>query len=158
MQEVSNSLDGWATLPMSLMGKINTLKINVLPKLLYSFQNLALPLANDLFSQLKTIFIKFLWNNHCCTCPMIQGGLNAWTQYGSAGLHNWELWCFRIQRRMRHYGERWKVISWSCLCQLTYMQVILRNSERTPKNPMTRDVISAWHQVRKYLKEADFFH
>lgn len=45
VQEISNSLDRWASLPMSLIGKINTLKMNVLPKLLYSylFQNLPLP-------------------------------------------------------------------------------------------------------------------
>lgn len=37
MQGISVSLDRWAALPMSLMGKINTLKMNVLPKLLYLF-------------------------------------------------------------------------------------------------------------------------
>lgn len=35
MKEISDSLDRWAALPMSLIGKINTLKMNVLPKLLF---------------------------------------------------------------------------------------------------------------------------
>ena len=95
MQEISNSLDRWAALPMSLMGKINTLKMNVLPKLLYLFQNVPLPPPSNLFSQLKTLFIKFLLNNRrsrqrLSLFIMIEDGLNAQTLYGTTGQRNCE--------------------------------------------------------------------
>lgn len=62
VQEISHFLDRWVSLPMSLIGRINILKMNVLPKL-YLFQNLPLPPPSNLFSRLKTLFIRFLWNN-----------------------------------------------------------------------------------------------
>lgn len=63
MQEISKSLDRWTPIPMSLIGKINVKrcqKMNILPKLLYLFQNL--PLPSNLFTLLKKT-VKFLWNN-----------------------------------------------------------------------------------------------
>ncbi len=48
---------------MSLIGKINVLKMNILPKLLYLFQNLPLPPPSNLFTQLKRLFVRYLWNN-----------------------------------------------------------------------------------------------
>lgn len=43
LQEISKLLEMWTSIPMSLIGKINVLKMNIMPKLLYLFQNLPLP-------------------------------------------------------------------------------------------------------------------
>ena len=45
---------------MSLIGKINVLKMDVMPKLLYLFQNLQLPPPSNLFSHLKKLFVRFI--------------------------------------------------------------------------------------------------
>lgn len=45
---------------MSLIGEINTLKMNVLPKWLYSFQNIPVPPPSNLFSYMKTLVTRFL--------------------------------------------------------------------------------------------------
>lgn len=58
MTDVNESLQSRSSLPMSMTGRINILKSNVLPKLLYLFQNILLPPPSDLFSELK----KCLWN------------------------------------------------------------------------------------------------
>jgi len=50
-------------LPISIIGRINTLKMNILPKLLYLFQNIPLSPPFGFFSQMKKMFIRFLWNN-----------------------------------------------------------------------------------------------
>lgn len=63
LQEITQLLDRWKPIPMSLIGKINVLKMNIMPKLLYLFQYLPLPPPNNLFTQLKSLFIRFLWNN-----------------------------------------------------------------------------------------------
>lgn len=105
MQGISISLDRWAALPMSLMGKINTLKMNVLPKLLYLFQNLPLPPPSNLFSQLKTLFIKFLWNNRrprqrlsLLYLPYDRGGLKCPNPL-------WYYWAAQLRTMMFYFSE-----------------------------------------------------
>lgn len=60
---IQNSVDRWMPLPISIIGRINILKINILPKLLYLFQNIPLSPPFGFFSQMKKMFIRFLWNN-----------------------------------------------------------------------------------------------
>uniref|UniRef100_A0A8D0A163 Reverse transcriptase domain-containing protein n=1 Tax=Sander lucioperca TaxID=283035 RepID=A0A8D0A163_SANLU len=57
---MQNSVDRWMPLPISIIGRINILKMNILPKLLYMFQNIPL---SGFFSQMKKKCIRFLWNN-----------------------------------------------------------------------------------------------
>lgn len=37
---ISKTVERWSSLPISLIGRINILKMNILPKLLYLFQNI----------------------------------------------------------------------------------------------------------------------
>lgn len=53
MAEINESIDRWMSLPVSIMGRVNILKMNTLPKLLYLFQNIPLPPPTDLFSKIK---------------------------------------------------------------------------------------------------------
>lgn len=56
-------VERWASLPLSLIGRINILKMNILPKSLYLFQNIPITPPSNLFSRLKMLIIKFIWNN-----------------------------------------------------------------------------------------------
>lgn len=51
------------SLPVSMIMRINILKMNMLPKLLYLFQNVPLSPPWDFFSKIKSIFVRFIWNN-----------------------------------------------------------------------------------------------
>ena len=53
LQSIYDSLERWTSMPISLIGRINLLKMNVLPKLLYLFQNIPLPLPLSYFTKLK---------------------------------------------------------------------------------------------------------
>jgi len=55
------TIDRWMSLPV--FARINILKMNILPKLLYLFQNIPLPPPSDLFSKIKTMFVRFIGNN-----------------------------------------------------------------------------------------------
>lgn len=46
---VSRSIERWMPLSISLIGQINVLKMNILPKYLYLFQNIPLPPPKNLF-------------------------------------------------------------------------------------------------------------
>lgn len=63
MVEINESLERWMSLPISIIGRINILKSNILSKLLYLFQNIPLSPPSDLFSRIKKLFVKFIWNN-----------------------------------------------------------------------------------------------
>ena len=52
----------WDLLPLSLSGRINTIKMNVLPKFLYLFQNLPIFLTKFFFSSIDKLISTFIWN------------------------------------------------------------------------------------------------
>lgn len=53
----------WNDLPLSLIGQINCIKINILPKYLYLFQKLPTPVPKSFFKQLNTNLTQFIWRN-----------------------------------------------------------------------------------------------
>ncbi len=63
LESISKSLERWSHMPISLIEQNNILKMNNLPKLLYLFQNIPLPLPTSYLSKLKKICLNFLWNN-----------------------------------------------------------------------------------------------
>lgn len=63
IDSITKSIDRWSSLPMYLIGRINILNMNVLPKLLYLFQNIPLLLPPSLFTKLKKMLTVFIWNN-----------------------------------------------------------------------------------------------
>lgn len=56
-----DSLERWNALPISMIGRINIIKMSILPKFLYLFQSIPLPAT--FFVTLKKVFIRFIWNN-----------------------------------------------------------------------------------------------
>ena len=76
-------MDRWKSLPISLIGRINCIKINILPKFLYLFQALSTPIPKTFFKNLDKLISRFLWNGKTpriklkTLCrPTEQGGLN----------------------------------------------------------------------------------
>uniref|UniRef100_A0A3P8SZA0 Reverse transcriptase domain-containing protein n=1 Tax=Amphiprion percula TaxID=161767 RepID=A0A3P8SZA0_AMPPE len=60
-QEISRDLDRWSTLPLSLLGRIESLRMNIIPKLLYLFQMLPIDIPKSTFDKLDRLFSKFIW-------------------------------------------------------------------------------------------------
>lgn len=56
---VNESVERWMSLPISILGRVNVLKMNILPKLLYVFQNIPLPPPPGLFTWIKKILVGF---------------------------------------------------------------------------------------------------
>lgn len=52
-ESIYKSIERWSNMPISLIGRINILKMNVLPKLLHLFQNIPLPLPLSDFTKLR---------------------------------------------------------------------------------------------------------
>jgi len=63
VDEVSELLNRWSTLPISMIGWINILKISILTKFLYYFQAIPLLLPNSFYAKLDKLIGQFIWNN-----------------------------------------------------------------------------------------------
>ena len=53
MIEMSELIERWTSLPVSIIGRIHILKMTIMPIFLYLFPNIPLPPPSDLFSKIK---------------------------------------------------------------------------------------------------------
>lgn len=60
--QVNNSLDRWMSLPLTIIGRINIIKMYILPKFLYLFQSIPLTPPPGFFSSMRKTFTSFIWN------------------------------------------------------------------------------------------------
>lgn len=60
--QVKDNLDRWMSLPLTIIGRINIIKMNILPKFLYLFQSIPLAPSPSFFSSMRKTFTNFIWN------------------------------------------------------------------------------------------------
>ena len=71
--DVTEVLNRWSNLPISMMGLINLIKMSILPTFLCYFQTLPLPLSNKFYDKLTTNYLVNLFgiieklDSACCT-------------------------------------------------------------------------------------------
>ncbi len=82
LNNLKQDLERWDPLPLSLGGRINTIKMNVLPKFLYLFQCLPIYLTKSFFSNLNSQISSFIWHKrqpriskNILQRPRIMGGM-----------------------------------------------------------------------------------
>lgn len=63
VKSIFESVDKWTSLSISVIGRINILKMNILPKLLYLFQNIPMLPPSNFFSSLQKLFNPVIWKN-----------------------------------------------------------------------------------------------
>lgn len=63
MANIKADLLRWEVLPLSIFGRIETIKMNVLPRILYLFQSLPVWVPTSTFTQLDKMLNKFIWQN-----------------------------------------------------------------------------------------------
>ena len=61
MRLIKDDLNRWGTLPVSWLGRISVLKINILPRLLYPLQMLPTSIPNGVVIDLDRMFTQFTW-------------------------------------------------------------------------------------------------
>jgi hypothetical protein len=56
--EIKEDLQRWKDLPCSWVGRINIVKMAILPKIIYRFK-----IPTQFFNELERVICKFIWNN-----------------------------------------------------------------------------------------------
>lgn len=147
-------------MPISMIGRINIIKMSILPTFLYLFQSVPLPLPASFFSTLKKSFTCFIWNNKC---PRLRLSL-LYLPYDRGGLRlpNIKLYYWAAQlRAAMYYFCNAEVPAWIgienstlelplCLYLYSSQTKILR--KRT-QNPFLNNTISVWHEAHTFLNE-----
>ncbi len=153
----------WKPLPLSLIGKVNAVKMNILPKFLYLFQCLPIFIPKSFFSNLEKIISSFIWNNkprriglkHLVK-PKEVGGLalpRFQTYYWAANFRNLLYW---VQHDLQLCKPLWVQIEAICCSPVTLTSLLCSPIPSTHsiliKNPIVKHSLRIWTQFRKALQ------
>lgn len=155
---VKSDLQKWNYLPLSLAGRIQIIKMNVLPRYLYVFQCLPIFLPKSFFTAVNGIISSFIWANRrpranrslLCRDKSVGGlGLpNLIGYYWAANTHKITSW-FTTPQSIWCRSE-----SASCsssLLALTCSTLPLLPSNFT-SNPVVIGTLKIWAQIRHHFR------
>lgn len=161
LKEVGDSLEKWSSMPVSMIGRINIIKMSILPKFLYLFQSIPLPLPASFFSTLRRHFTYFIWNNKrprlrlsLLHLPYERGGLrlpHMKLYYWAAQLHAAMYYFFTTE------APSWIEIENNTLELPLHLYLYSAPTKLLIKrahNPFLKNTISIWHEAHKFLNEA----
>jgi len=161
LEQAKSDFQRWSNLPLSLIGRINAVKMNVLPKFLFVFQCIPLFLPKKFFKPIDQIVTDFLCGGKV---PRIRklllqrchlnGGLslpNFMFYYWSVNIHKITFWLSSSTTTWCRLEVN-SCISTSPLALLTSPLSCNVSSASLTHNPIDVSTLRIWCQFRRHFK------
>lgn len=158
LSKTEEELNRWMTLPLSLIGRVNSIKMNILPKFLYLFQMLPIAVPKTFFKQLNSAISRFIWGKKTPRIKLetIQGshedgGLklpNFQTYYWAAQARAVWVWQADLQQPPSWLQMEQQDLNSMSLASVLYVPSF-RQLRTLTNNPFILLAYKIWSEVRK---------
>ncbi|KAM7369499.1 hypothetical protein PAMP_000739 [Pampus punctatissimus] len=160
IKEIKKDLNRWDMLPLSFFGRIESVRMNILPRLLFLFQSLPILVPQSVFKLLEKLISKFIWQNQR---PRIRlKVLMAAKERGGLNLPNLKFYYWAAQLRavvtwvVGDLESGWVSIEQNSMpgIQLSSLPFLSQQSQKKLKinNLWIVHTLKVWNLVQKQLK------